>query len=50
LSPGGEIRGKWRIPDGKVEERSVVMFEASKVIAPPVSIEARVSWALLNKL
>jgi hypothetical protein len=30
----GAIREKWRIPDGKVEERSVVMFEALKVIDP----------------
>jgi hypothetical protein len=31
---GGAIREKWRIPDGKVEERSVVMFRALKVVAP----------------
>jgi hypothetical protein len=30
----GAIRGKWRIPDGKVGERSVVMFEALMVVAP----------------
>jgi hypothetical protein len=28
------IRGKWRIPDGKVGARSVVMFRAPKVVAP----------------
>jgi hypothetical protein len=27
------VRGQWRIPDGKVGERSVVMFRASKVVA-----------------
>jgi hypothetical protein len=31
---GGETRRKWRISDGKVGERSVVMFRASKVVAP----------------
>jgi hypothetical protein len=30
---GGATRGKWRIHDGKVGERSVVMFEALKVVA-----------------
>jgi hypothetical protein len=34
LRLGGAIRGKWRIPDGKVGERSVVMFGALKVVAP----------------
>jgi hypothetical protein len=27
-------RRKWRIPDGKVRERFVDMFGASKVVAP----------------
>jgi hypothetical protein len=31
---GGATRGKWRIPDGKVGERFVVMFGAPKVVAP----------------
>jgi hypothetical protein len=31
---GGATRGMWRIPDGKVREGSVVMFEAQKVVAP----------------
>jgi uncharacterized protein YndB with AHSA1/START domain len=31
---GGANRGKWRIHDGKVGERFVVMFEALKVVAP----------------
>jgi hypothetical protein len=31
---GGATRGKWRILDGKVRERSVVMFRALKVVAP----------------
>jgi hypothetical protein len=31
---GGATRGKWRISDGKIEERSVVMFRALKVVAP----------------
>jgi hypothetical protein len=35
----GAIRGKWRIPDGKVGERSVVMFRAPKVVPPPVLIK-----------
>jgi hypothetical protein len=34
LRPGEEIRGKWRMPDGKVGERSIVMFGDLKVIAP----------------
>jgi hypothetical protein len=33
MRPGGTLRGKWRIPDGKVEERSIVMFRAPKVVA-----------------
>jgi len=33
MRPGGATRGKWRIPDGKVGERSVVMFGAPKVVA-----------------
>jgi hypothetical protein len=39
-----EIREKGRILDGKVGERSVVMFRALKVVAP-----ACVDWALRNK-
>jgi hypothetical protein len=31
---GGATRGKCRIPDMKVRERSIFMFEAPKVIAP----------------
>jgi hypothetical protein len=34
VRPGGATREKWRIPDGKVGERSAVMFGASKVVAP----------------
>jgi hypothetical protein len=34
MRPGGATRGKWRIPDGKVGERSVVMFGAPKMVAP----------------
>jgi hypothetical protein len=34
MRPGGATRGKWRIPDGKDGERSVVMFGAPKVVAP----------------
>jgi hypothetical protein len=34
MRPGGTTRAKWRIPDGKVRERSVVMFRAQKVVAP----------------
>jgi hypothetical protein len=31
---GAAIRRMWRILDGKVKERSVVMFGALKVVAP----------------
>jgi hypothetical protein len=31
---GGATRGKWRISDGKVRERFVVMFRTPKVVAP----------------
>jgi hypothetical protein len=34
MRPGGAIRGKWRIPDGKISERKVFMFKALKVVAP----------------
>jgi hypothetical protein len=34
MRSGGATRGKWRIQDGKVGERSVVMFGALKVVAP----------------
>jgi hypothetical protein len=34
MRPGGAIRRKWRILDGKVSERYVVMFGALKVVAP----------------
>jgi hypothetical protein len=34
LRPGGATRGKRRIPNGKVGEKSVVMFRALKVVAP----------------
>jgi hypothetical protein len=34
MRPGRAIREKWRIPDGKVEEKFVVMFGAPKVVAP----------------
>jgi hypothetical protein len=33
MRSGGATRRKWRIPDGKVGERSVVMFRALKVAA-----------------
>jgi hypothetical protein len=33
MGPSGATREKWRIPDGKVGKRFVVMFEASKVVA-----------------
>jgi hypothetical protein len=33
LRPGRATRGKWRIPDGRVRERSIVMFGALKVVA-----------------
>jgi hypothetical protein len=33
LRPGGTIRRKWKIPDGKVGERFVVAFRALKVVA-----------------
>jgi hypothetical protein len=34
MRPSGAIRGKWRILDVNVRERSVVMFGAPKVVAP----------------
>jgi hypothetical protein len=34
MRPSGAIRGKWRIPDGNVGERSVVMFGTPNVVAP----------------
>jgi hypothetical protein len=46
---GGATRGKWRILDRKVGERSIFMFGAPKVVAPPVSIKYHVGWALKNK-
>jgi hypothetical protein len=33
MRSGGATKGKWRIPDGKVEERSIVIFGVSKVVA-----------------
>jgi hypothetical protein len=33
MRSGGATKGKWRIPDGKVGERSVAMFGAPKVVA-----------------
>jgi hypothetical protein len=35
----GATRGEWRVPDGKVGERSIFMFGAPKVVAPPMSIK-----------
>jgi hypothetical protein len=32
LRPGRATKEKWRIPDGKVRERSVIMFGATKVV------------------
>jgi hypothetical protein len=40
MKSGGTTREKWRILDGKVSERSVVMFGAPKVVALPMSIKA----------
>jgi hypothetical protein len=34
MRPSKATRGKWRIPDDKVGERSIFMFGAPKVIAP----------------
>jgi hypothetical protein len=34
MKPREAIREKWRIPDGKVGERYVVIFRAPKVVAP----------------
>jgi hypothetical protein len=38
MRPGGATREKWRIADGKVGERSVVMFETLRWWPPPESI------------
>jgi hypothetical protein len=43
MRPGGAIRGKWRILDGKGGEWCVFIFGAPKVIAPPVSTKDRSS-------
>jgi hypothetical protein len=42
LRLGGAIRRQWRIPDGNVRGRSVVMFEAPNVVAPPMLIKAHI--------
>jgi hypothetical protein len=34
LRPGGAIRGKWRILDGKAREWCVLIFGAPKVVGP----------------
>jgi hypothetical protein len=34
MRPGGATRGKWRVQDGKVRERSTVMFGSPKMVAP----------------
>jgi hypothetical protein len=34
LTPGGTTRGKWRISYGNGGEWCVLMFRASKVVAP----------------
>jgi hypothetical protein len=34
MRSGRATRRKWRIPDGKVEERSIAMFIAPKVVTP----------------
>jgi hypothetical protein len=39
MRPGGAIREKWRILDGKEDEWYDL---SSKVVAPPMSIKARV--------
>jgi hypothetical protein len=33
MRSGGATRGKWRIPDEKVRERTVIMFRAPNVVA-----------------
>jgi hypothetical protein len=43
MRPGGATREKWRIPDGKVGERSDVIFKAPKVVAPHVLIKGQSS-------
>jgi hypothetical protein len=39
MRPGGAIREKWKIPDGKIGDRSVVMSGAPKAVAPAKSIK-----------
>jgi hypothetical protein len=34
MRPSRLTRGKWRISDGKVQERSVFMFGAPKFVGP----------------
>jgi hypothetical protein len=47
MRPGGETKGKWRILDGMVGERSIFMFGAPIVVAPE-SIKDR-SSGLVSK-
>jgi hypothetical protein len=45
----GAIWGKWRILDGKEDEWSDLIFRAPRWQPPPMSIMARVGYALMNK-
>jgi hypothetical protein len=47
LRLGGAIRKKWRILNGKVGERSTVMFRAPKVVAP-TCVDYGPCWLILE--
>jgi hypothetical protein len=49
MRPGGAIRGKWRILDGKEEQWSDMIFGAPRWKSPRVSVKARVGWVRMNK-
>jgi hypothetical protein len=47
--PGGAIRGKGRILDGKEDEWSDLKFRAPRWSLPLVSIKAHDGWVRMNK-
>jgi hypothetical protein len=49
VRPGGATRGKWRIPDGKVESGLFSYLELRRWYPPPMLIKDRVGWALLQQ-
>jgi hypothetical protein len=49
VRPGGATRGKWRIPDGKVESDVLLYSELQRWWPPRVSITDRVGWDMLQQ-